>query len=314
MIEHRTIDLGEAKGLSLRREAPMPLSLREYDRESLDVIRNTVASCCNDTELVAFLTFCKNSGWDPFQKEIYAIVRKEKGGGRKLCLQAGIDGLRRKAHETGLYAGMEEPEFGPPVKKQVDRSTFNVPSYCRFVIYKMIGGRRVPFSFTARWNEYAPPLHMSGSFRWRQAPYGQLEKCAEAGVLRRAFAEQLRGVYEPAEFEHADAAATATMDLPDERMAPADPPPVRTEARVVDDPPSGQAQPGFGEDLDAPADPEALAREAAYAEWEQCIQQACDETALEQLTQQMRKDDRLDAGLRKKLAWKVSLALQDMRQ
>lgn len=46
-----------------------------------------------------FLHFCLTRGYDPFLKEAY-LIKRGKGDNAKYTIQTGIDGFRRKAHES----------------------------------------------------------------------------------------------------------------------------------------------------------------------------------------------------------------------
>jgi phage recombination protein Bet len=295
----KTIDLGEAKGLSLRHEAPMPLSLREYDQPALQVIRNTVAKGLNDNELVFFLTYCKNAGWDPFTKEIYAIPRSD-GGKRTVTFQTGIDALRRRAHETQAYAGMLEPEFGPPVERRALDIDIKVPEWCKFTVFKAVAGQKVRFTFTARWTEYAPRLNDKNAFMWRKRPFGQLEKCAEAGALRRAFSEQLKGLYVHDELE-GGIRPQVELDLPEEQLEPQGPQepagePIPTEARVVATEAPEPAQDEQGDE--SPPSEEAL---AVFEEWREAIRQTDTKKVLASYLAPIQNDDRITDAQRHEL-------------
>jgi len=229
-----------------RRESPLPVSLSEagYTPEKLAIVKQTVADGLTEPELIFFLTFCRNANLDPFQKEVYAIPRRGEGGKRTVTFQTGIDALRRRAHETGAFAGMDPAEFGKPKQARAGQYTVTVPSECTFRVFKIVHGIRVPFEATARWDEYAPPLDKAGGFMWRRRPYAQIEKCAEALALRRAF-QELRGLYAHEEFE-TPRGEVRELALPVEQMDPAQPQegpqeaadaPRTVEARVVERPP-----------------------------------------------------------------------------
>jgi hypothetical protein len=70
------------------------------------------------------------------------------------------------------------------------------PEYAQMTVYKIVAGVRVPFVgpkvFFVETFSGEKGLRVPNA-RWRQAPRGMLEKCAEAAALRRAFPEELAG-------------------------------------------------------------------------------------------------------------------------
>ncbi len=236
------IDLGEAKTTALARRPAAPVILAgekaDYSAEELAVIKQTVAKQATDVELSFFLSFAKAAGLNPYLKEIYFIKRNDpESGGKVATIQTGIDGFRKKAHATASFAGMDEPEWGPVKQVQAGGNySIEAPEWCRFTVYRIVKGARVKFSAVARWAEYAPNLSWKTAFMWKKRPFGQLEKCAEALVLRRAFAEAVGGLYVDEELDQAG--PPVVVDLPDEKLA--------TPARVVQ-PPAVSPQEAAGE-------------------------------------------------------------------
>lgn len=126
----------------------------------------------------------------------------------------GIELYRIKAARTNEYAGMDEALWGPAIKMslggedktewdddaraKVKKGTWpkleiEVPEWCEFVVYRIVQGTRYPFrsgrvyweeTYATAGNETSLPNEM-----WKKRKRGQLEKCAEALALRRAFPE-----------------------------------------------------------------------------------------------------------------------------
>jgi phage recombination protein Bet len=108
-------------------------------------------------------------------------------------IMPGIELYRIKADRTGQYLGLSEPTFGP---EQVIAGV-KYPQWCKITARRLVGNRTAEFPATVQWletyategkddqgNDSIAPNRM-----WRKRPYGQLEKCAEALALRRAFPE-----------------------------------------------------------------------------------------------------------------------------
>lgn len=140
------------------------------------------------TEIDYFFAACNRMGLDPLQKQIYAIMRKDKRTGREvLTLQVSIDGFRSIAARTKEYAGSDDVVFsgGDPMTPEWKATA---------TVYRIVQGVRCPFTASARWKEYVQQFG-----QWATKPHVMLAKCAEALALRKAFPAELGGVYTPDE-------------------------------------------------------------------------------------------------------------------
>ena len=160
-------------------------------------------------EVQFFGEVCKRVGLDPFKRQIHAVQRWDAKEKRMVwTYQTGIDGYRAIANSTGAYAGSDEPRFMPE-----DESTPN-PRKATVTVWKLVSGTRVPFTASARWEEYVQTTKEgSPNSMWRKMPYGQLSKCAEALALRKAFPERLSGIYTEDEMQQADSETDRGHDV-----------------------------------------------------------------------------------------------------
>ena len=164
------------------------------------------------------LSYCKARGLDPFKRPVHIVpVWNSAIGGMVETIWPGVGELRTTAMRTGQFAGMDPAEFGPIIEETFEgtsekgkskgkskRITVRYPEWCRMTVYRMLGGQRCPISSPVvfwketygKWADTEVPNDM-----WAQRPLGQLEKCAEAAGLRRAFPEENGHDYTAEEME-----------------------------------------------------------------------------------------------------------------
>lgn len=174
-----------------------------FTEEQLRMLSDSIMKGANQGEISFFAEVCKRTKLDPFKRQIHAVQRWDSSLKRMAwTFQTGIDGYIAIAHRDGLCAGIDDVKFLPE-----DESTPN-PHKATCTVWKIVGGHRVPFTASARWEEYVQCTKDGHpNSMWRKMPYGQLGKCATALALRKAFPEELGGVYTDVEMEQADSEA-----------------------------------------------------------------------------------------------------------
>jgi phage recombination protein Bet len=155
-------------------------------RDDLDLIKRTVAAGASDSELSLFLFDCQRRGVHPLDRLLHFTKR-----GGKYTPITSIDYLRTRAADTGEMAGSDDAVFDK------DARTATV------TVYRLTRGTRYAYSATARYTEYVPDPGPNGrgDTLWRKMPHVMLSKCAEALALRKAFPQQLAGLYVTEELE-----------------------------------------------------------------------------------------------------------------
>jgi phage recombination protein Bet len=162
----------------------------QYSHEQMRIIKNQIAKGASDSELLMFLNICEKRKLDPLAGQIWFI----KYGNGNPIITASIDGLRSLAERTGELSGQEGPlwcgEDG--VWKDVWLDSKN-PSAAKVVVHR----KECSHGFTgvALWKEFNNSKNPS----WRNFPAHMLAKVAESMALKKAFPQDLGGIYEQGE-------------------------------------------------------------------------------------------------------------------
>lgn len=140
----------------------------------------------------AFLAHCKRTGLDPIARQIYAICRQGRWG-----IQVSIDGARLIAERSGKYAGQTPTEWTSDGVTWVDVWLDSAaPRAARVGVHR--ADFREPLYAVATLDAYA-----AGGPMWKKMPALMLGKCAEMLALRKAFPQDLSGLYSTDEMDQA---------------------------------------------------------------------------------------------------------------
>lgn len=166
-----------------------------FTSQEVDMIRGMCPPNVPERDFRNFLYFCKKFKLDPIQKQAYLVPRGKKDN-LKWSAEASIDGLRLNAERTGCYAP------GRAATWELDSNGHPVTSTA--YIMKLVGNTWLEVSHTVFYDEFVQTSYDKNgkpvpNHFWSRMPRQMLAKVAEAFCLRKAFPNELGGMYTPEE-------------------------------------------------------------------------------------------------------------------
>jgi len=190
----------------------------------LAIERNGRVETADRGTIEVFLSQCERTQLDPVARQIYCIKRGNKWG-----VQISIDGARLVAERSGEYEGQTAAQWTADGEKWVDVWLAETPpAAARVGVYRR--GFRDPLFAVARFASYVVmndewvDRQKTGnkvlSPMWAKMPDVMIAKVAEMLALRKAFPQDLSGLYSTEEMEQAGGAPAPRSSQPAVAAAP----------------------------------------------------------------------------------------------
>lgn len=191
--------------------APPQADLR-FSADETKILKETIMPGASDGELLLFGKVCQQTGMSPFARQIFPVSREvwnpeKKYKEKKWSFQTSVDGFRLVAQRSNEYEGQTAAQWcgGDGVWKDIWLVN-DFPKAARVGVYRK--GFREPLYAVAVWESYVQKYSKDGKEcvgpMWQKMPELMIAKCAECLALRKAFPQELSGIYSVEEMAQAE--------------------------------------------------------------------------------------------------------------
>jgi phage recombination protein Bet len=186
-------------------------TIKDFNENEIQIIKNTVAKGVTDIELQYFLILAKSLGLNPFNKEIWCY----KDGKGNVLIFTGRDGFLVAAQKQSVYGGLRsgyvcanDKVFSMDIPNAKVSHTFD--NKARGAV---MGGYAIAFRKgcepTVEWADFA--TYNKGYNAWKSHPGAMIVKVAEANALKKAFG--LAGVENEDTYDFKNESFAAPIDI-----------------------------------------------------------------------------------------------------
>ena len=174
------------------------MSTRKFTQDEIDLISRTMMQGASHDDVLLFIATCERTGLDPFTRQIMPSSRNTKKGEKWVTVWTWIvtiDGLRKIAVDSGDYEGQDGPFWCGQDGAWKEIWTDDKPCFAAKVLVHRKGFRS-GLSGIAKYDSYVQKTKEGKPNQvWQNLGDHMTAKCAEALALRRAYPNEMAGLY-----------------------------------------------------------------------------------------------------------------------
>lgn len=173
------------------------MAKREFKPEEVALIHRTMMEGASKDDVALFVATCERTGLDPFARQIMPSSRNTRKGSDWVTTWTWlvtIDGLRKIAVDSGEYEGQEGPYWCGDDGAWKEIWVKGNPFAAKVIVHRK--GFRTGLAGIAKYDSYVQKTREGKPNQvWSNLGDHMLAKCAEALALRKAFPNEMAGLY-----------------------------------------------------------------------------------------------------------------------